>query len=31
MIKEKLHPTNIMTGYKIACKEACKYIEVSIA
>mmetsp|Transcript_20928 Transcript_20928/g.18263 ORF Transcript_20928/g.18263 Transcript_20928/m.18263 type:complete len:549 (+) Transcript_20928:44-1690(+) len=27
MIKEKLHPTNIMTGYKLAAKEAIKYIE----
>jgi T-complex protein 1 subunit alpha len=31
MIKEKLHPTNIMSGYKIACKEACKYIEKHLA
>jgi T-complex protein 1 subunit alpha len=31
MIKEKLHPTNIMTGYKIACKEAVKYIEKNLA
>lgn len=28
MIKDKLHPTNIISGYKIAVREACKYIEV---
>jgi T-complex protein 1 subunit alpha len=27
MIKDKLHPTNIITGYKIAAREACKYVE----
>ena len=27
LIKNKLHPTSIMSGYKIACREACKYIE----
>ena len=26
LIKQKLHPTSIMSGYKIACKEACSYI-----
>jgi T-complex protein 1 subunit alpha len=26
LIKNKLHPTSIMSGYKIACREACKYI-----
>lgn len=31
MIKEKLHPTNIMTGFKIACREAVKYIEKHLA
>lgn len=29
MIKDKLHPTNIIAGYKIAVREACKYIEVT--
>lgn len=31
MIKDKLHPTNIITGYKIAVREACKYIEKNLA
>ncbi len=26
LINQKLHPTSIMSGYKIACREACKYI-----
>jgi T-complex protein 1 subunit alpha len=26
LIKNKLHPTSIMSGYKIACREACNYI-----
>jgi len=31
MIKDKLHPTNIITGYKIAAREACKYVEKNLA
>ncbi len=27
LIKNKLHPTSIMSGYKIACREACNYIQ----
>lgn len=27
----KVHPTNIITGYKIAAKEACRYIEDKLA
>ncbi len=27
LIKSKLHPTSIISGYKIAAREACKYIE----
>lgn len=27
LIKMKVHPTNIIQGYKIAAKEACRYIE----
>ncbi|XP_075210076.1 T-complex protein 1 subunit alpha-like isoform X1 [Lycorma delicatula] len=27
LVKQKLHPTTIMNGYRIACKEACKYIQ----
>ena len=30
MIKDKLHPTNIITGYKIAAREAVKYVEVTL-
>jgi len=26
LIKNKVHPTSIMSGFKMACKEACKYI-----
>lgn len=31
LIKNKLHPTSIMSGYKIACREACKYIENNLS
>jgi len=23
----KIHPTSIISGYRLACKEACKYIQ----
>ncbi|XP_077289144.1 chaperonin containing TCP1 subunit 1 [Arctopsyche grandis] len=26
MVRQKIHPTSIITGYRLACKEACKYI-----
>ena len=26
LVKQKIHPTSIISGYRIACKEACKYI-----
>jgi len=26
LIKYKIHPTSIITGYRLACREACKYI-----
>ncbi|XP_020813582.1 T-complex protein 1 subunit alpha [Drosophila serrata] len=26
LVKQKIHPTCIISGYRIACKEACKYI-----
>lgn len=26
MVKQKIHPTSIIAGYRLACKEACKYI-----
>lgn len=31
LIKMKVHPTNIISGYKIAAKEACSYIENKLA
>jgi T-complex protein 1 subunit alpha len=31
LVKNKIHPTTIMTGYRIACKEACKFIAEHIA
>jgi len=27
LVKQKIHPTIIISGYKIACKEACRYIQ----
>ncbi|RDD38382.1 T-complex protein 1 subunit alpha [Trichoplax sp. H2] len=26
LVKNKIHPTSIISGYRLACKEACKYI-----
>lgn len=26
LVKQKIHPTTIISGYRLACKEACKYI-----
>lgn len=26
-IKQKIHPTTIISGYRIACREACKYLQ----
>ncbi|XP_058467216.1 T-complex protein 1 subunit alpha-like isoform X3 [Malaya genurostris] len=26
LVKQKIHPTSIIAGYRLACKEACKYI-----
>jgi len=31
LIKMKVHPTNIIAGFKIAAKEACRYIEDKLA
>lgn len=31
LIKMKVHPTNIISGFKIAAKEACSYIENKLA
>lgn len=27
LVKQKIHPTSIIAGYKLACKEACRYIQ----
>ena len=27
LIKQKLHPTSIISGYRLACREACRYIQ----
>jgi chaperonin GroEL (HSP60 family) len=26
-VKQKIHPTSIISGYRLACKEAVKYIQ----
>lgn len=26
-MKQKIHPTSIISGYRLACKEACRYIQ----
>jgi len=31
LIKNKLHATNVISGYKLAAKEACKFIEKKLA
>ncbi|CAM5999710.1 unnamed protein product [Sphagnum balticum] len=31
LIKMKVHPTNIISGFKIAAKESCRYIEDTLA
>ncbi|GAC96965.1 t-complex protein 1 [Pseudozyma hubeiensis SY62] len=27
LVKNKIHPTTIITGYRLACREACKYLQ----
>ena len=27
LVSYRIHPTSIITGYRLACKEACKYIQ----
>ncbi|XP_033640239.1 T-complex protein 1 subunit alpha-like [Asterias rubens] len=27
LVRQKIHPTTIISGYRLACKEACKYIQ----
>jgi len=31
LVKNKIHPTTIITGYRLACKEACKFIAEQMA
>ncbi|PNW77496.1 hypothetical protein CHLRE_10g439100v5 [Chlamydomonas reinhardtii] len=31
LVKNKIHPTNIISGYRIAMREACKFIEEKMA
>lgn len=31
LIKNKVHPTNIIMGYKLAAKEACKFLKDHMA
>lgn len=31
LIKNKVHPTNIITGFKLAAKEACRFLEQNMA
>ena len=28
LVKQKIHPTTVIAGYRFACKEAVKYIQV---
>lgn len=27
LVKQKIHPTSVISGYRLACKEVCKYIQ----
>lgn len=31
LIAQKIHPTTIISGYRLACREACKYIKKNLA
>lgn len=31
LLRYKLHPTSIISGYRLACREACKYIQENLA
>lgn len=31
LVKQKIHPTSIIAGYRLACKEACKYIQAHLS
>lgn len=30
LVKHKLHPTTVINGYRLACKEAVRYMQVSV-
>lgn len=30
LVRQKIHPTSIISGYRLACKEACKYIQENL-
>lgn len=30
LVKEKIHPTSIISGFRLACKEACSYIKTHL-
>merc|ERR1719419_2208811 len=30
LVKQKIHPTSIISGYRLACKEACKYLNENL-
>lgn len=31
LVQKKIHPTTVIAGYRLACKEACKYINSQLA
>lgn len=31
LLQHKLHPTSIISGYRLACREACKYIQENLS
>lgn len=31
LVKNKIHPTTVITGYRLACKEAMKYIQEQLS
>ena len=30
LIKQNVHPTSIILGYRLACKEACRYLQENL-
>lgn len=30
LVQQKIHPTSIISGYRHACKETCKYIQENL-